>query len=193
MSIESLTEMFYKSVDKMTNNLTVMTADHRYIHEGLAFTFPSDTGAINASAAYSLSLITPADSVKKYVHFRPLNYATTANITSISIREDDTATGGSIATAINRNRNSKNTSKAVLTYGVTAGGAGTLVFLDVVGAGSSVQTRTGGSAGAGEEIVFKPNTKYTITFTNIGSSTATTVYYNFMWYEEEKKLSDHIQ
>lgn len=170
--------------DKFTNFLTWITSDHRYIHEGKGFSLIDDTGSIAAAGAYSFAFTTP-DKTVAYVHLRPAKYLASANITTFTIAEGSTVTGGSAVTPINLNRNSKKTSKMTWLKGVTVSAAGTTIFRDTTGLAGGPSSSTGGGDKTSEERVLKPNTTYSVTFANIGSVTASTSYFDIFWYEED--------
>ena len=99
--------------DKYTGFHTQIDGDHRYIHEGLAFSYLGTTGELSAAAKYAITIKTPVDTSGVYVHLRPAKFSATANTISITIAEGSTTTGGSAVIPFNRNRNSANVSKAV--------------------------------------------------------------------------------
>lgn len=172
-------------VDLFTGFITQITGDHRYIHEGKAFSYIGNTGALTAgSGTYSLSILTPVDTSKIKIHFRPSKLCATANTMLLTVADGSTVTGGTAAIPLNRNRNSTNVSKVVLTAGVTVSVAGTTIEQDAVGGGTNPSTNQGGAAGANQEIVLKPGTTYSIKIDNIGSVTASTGYFELFWYEE---------
>lgn len=188
MSTPRLTELFEENKDKFTGFQTSMGADHRYIHEGIAFSLVGDTGAISAAGTYALTFITPPAAEGLYIHLRPAQFATTANTTTFTISEGATNSGTTAASSFNRNRNSSNVSK-LTTYKATTVSGGTAIYQDMSGGGSSPTTRAGGAGSGSElEIILKPATTYSLVFANVGASTATTAYYTIYWYEEKKGL-----
>lgn len=171
--------------DKLTGFLTQITGDHRYIHDGKAFTYVGNTGSLTAgTGTYSVSIHTPIESSGKKIHFRPVKFSATANTMLLTITEASTITGGSAVTPINRNRNSSIVSESVVKAGVTVSVAGTTVYQEAVGGGSNPSNNKGGSGGANQELVFKPDTEYTVKIDNIGATTASTGYFELFWYEE---------
>ena len=172
--------------DKFTGFHTQITGDHRYIHDGLAFSYLGTTGSLAAAAKYAITIKTPIDTSGVYIHLRPAKFSATANTMSMTIAEGSTTTGGSVAATFNRNRNSNKASKVVLTAGVTVSAAGTMIERDVVGGGSNPSNNEGGAGGANQELVLKPDTLYSIEIVNIGATTASTGYFEIFWYEEAK-------
>jgi len=172
-----------KAIDKLTGFLTFLTGDHRYIHEGLAFVYSSSTGSLAESAAYSISIKTPPKTSGIKIHFRPTSIVSTANTLRTLLNEGTTVSSGAAVEMINLNRNSTNKSKATVLVGATSTG-GTQIAQHVIGGGSNPSSAAGGNTESNAERVLKPDTQYTITFTNIGASTATVCYYELFWYEE---------
>lgn len=172
-------------LDRFTTFGVGITGDHHYIHEGKGYVVCGKTGSIAAGASESISLKTPPRLSGKMVHFRPTTYSSTANALAIEIIQNAVTTGGTKVTPRNMNGNRKSQSLVEVFTGATVsvqGNEGT-IFIDSVGSGGT-SNRGGGSGGADEERVLKPDTTYQITFTNIGSTTATVGYYTIFWYEE---------
>lgn len=181
---ERLTELIELASDSFTHFQTGISGDHRYIHEGKAFSIIGNTGSVASGSSYSLAIKTPVDTSVAYIHLRPAITAATTNVTSVTVAEGSTITGGSAVVPINLNRNSINKSKVKCTAGVTVSAAGTTIYQDIFGAGGATPARAGGSSGAEHERVLKPDTIYSITFTVIGATTASTAYFDVWWYEE---------
>ena len=80
--------------------------------------------------------------------------------------------GGTAAKPRNLNRMAAAASLVVATTAATLTTAGATIFKDAVGSGGA-SNRSGGGAASGEERVLKPDTVYSITFTNTGATTAT--------------------
>lgn len=172
--------------DKLTGFHTQITGDHRYIHDGRAFSYIGTTGSLDAADKYAISIKTPVDTSGVYVHLRPAKFSATANTMSLTVAEGSTTTDGSTVVPFNRNRNSANVSKAVVTAGVTVSVSGTVIERDVVGGGSNPSNNEGGAGGANQELVLKPDTLYSIEIANIGETTTSTGYFEIFWYEEAK-------
>lgn len=180
-----MSKLLAPMIDYFTGFITQITGDHRYIHEGKAFSYIGNTGSLTAgSGTYSLSILTPVDTSGIRLHFRPLKLGATANTMLMTVAEGSTVTGGSVVVPFNRNRNSSNISKSVLTAGVTVSAEGSIRSQDAVGGGTNPSTNQGGAAGANQELVLKPNTTYSIKIDNIGSVTASTGYFELFWYEQ---------
>jgi len=170
--------------DKFTRFLTFITGDHRYIHEGLAFAYSSSTGSLAESAAYSIYIKTPPKTSGITIHFRPTSINSTANLLRGVLLEGTTVSGGAATEMVNLNRISKNASKAIVYVGVTTSG-GTQIAQYVVGGGANPSSASGGNTESNAERILKPDTTYSLTFTNIGATTATVCYYELFWYEEK--------
>jgi len=171
--------------DFWTGFLTTINSDHSYIHEKKAYVLIGVTGSIAAAGVEHISFKTPAMPAGKIIHFRPAKLSSTANALAISMTQSAVMTGGTAATPQNLNRNAPNKSEVKVFTGATlstAGNEGT-IYQDAVGSGGE-SNRVGGDSAGGEERVLKPDTMYSITFTNIGAVTATAGYYTLFWYEE---------
>lgn len=174
--------------EAFTQYLPVIQSDHAYIHQGLAFTYIGTTGSLAAAATTSIEFTTPTVASGKFIHFRPTFLSSSENYLTMSLKEASTATGGADvkSSIFNRNRNSATASAfQTLKTGVTVSVAGTEIDLVTTGVGGGTANNAGGSGGGSqEELLLKQNTKYTITFTNAGSVTATIGVYKLFWYEE---------
>ena len=104
--------------ESLTGFCAGITSDHAYIHQGLAFSLPFNTGSLNAAASYKLSLMTPGAGT--YIHFRPAVFASTANHATMKIYEGSVNSDGTAVWPFNRNRNSTNVSAVTCKAGVTA-------------------------------------------------------------------------
>lgn len=166
--------------ENFTGFLTNISGDHRYIHEGKAFTAIINTGSI--SAAYRIGFTTPTVASGKYVHYRPIGITTSANYVDVVLTEADSFSSGSTVTPFNRNRNSATTSSMqTFSSGVTSTPAGTVVDRIGIGTAGNPVALAGGGRGSEHELVLKPNTSYVYTLTPSG---ATTVNFTMFWYEE---------
>jgi hypothetical protein len=159
-------------------------SDHAYIHLGKAYVVCGTTASIAAAGVEHISFKTPP-STGKAIHFRPTTFSSTANSLSVTITEGAVMTSGTKATPQNLNRFYSNTSTVTVNTGatLTTAGIGGVIFLASVGSGGA-SNRSGGEGGAAEERLLKPDTTYSITFTNTGASTATVGTYTLFWYEE---------
>lgn len=187
--VNKLESIFLGAFERFTKFLTIIQADHAYIHEGIAFTYLGTTGTLAASATTSIEFTTPSVASGKYVHFRPTFLSSSANYMTMSLNEGSTTTGGgSVLTDIkNRNRISTKTSvMQTLKTAVTVSAAGAQIETLATGVAGGVTSSSGGqSGGANEELILKQNTIYTMTFANSGTVTATVGIYKLFWYEEE--------
>lgn len=184
MSNSFITQTLEWVSDKFTRFFTQISGDHRYIHEGKAFSVIGNTGSIAAGNSYVVSITTPPKE-RAYIHIRPAIVGASANVTSVTIAEGATVTSGSATIPVNLNRNSKKVSYVTARLAPTVSVAGgTTIYQEIIGTGGATPARAGGSGGAEHERVLKPNTTYTITFTVIGATTASTAYFDIWWYEE---------
>jgi hypothetical protein len=166
--------------ENLTGYMGTIDSDHAYIHKGIAFTSFITTPAI--TAAYRIGFKTPTVASGKYIHWRPIGITSSADYVSITMTEDDSYTGGTANTPMNRNRNFSTVSVMQdVKYGVTSTPAGTVVSLGGIGSAGNPTAKTGGGNGAAEELLLLPNTSYVITLVPEGSTVCTLALF---WYEE---------
>ena len=176
-------DSFLKALDKLTGFFTMITGDHRYIHEGKAFT--SIISATGVSSAYRIAFKTPAVTANKMIHWRPSFLSTSANYCAFVMTEGDTYTSGTANVPINRNRflvssgdQKWNSRMQAVAYGVTSTPAGTVVESAGYGTAGIPTSTAGGSGGEVNELVLKPDTVYVITITPAG---ATDIVLKMLW------------
>jgi hypothetical protein len=184
---ERTTAILEGARDDLAGFIAVSDNDHKYIHEGYGFSIIGNTGALSAAASWYISFRTPIATSGRFIHLRPAILSSTANLLLMQVHEGSLATVGTAATPINLNRNKQASipSKVVATTNATSVTDGTAILQMAVGA-AGTGNASGGGGGAGLERVLKPDTLYTIKFTNIGTATATTGYFDIYWYEELK-------
>jgi hypothetical protein len=186
MSQERTTEILDKAQDKFAYFLGVSDNDHKYIHEGKAFSIRGNTGALTAgSGVYYLTFTTPVLGAGRYIHLRPVALFATANIMLTEIHEGSTVgTAGAAAIPQNLNRNSGRKAMTTVTVGsgTVVDGAQIVQYISGAGGGGNA---TGGGTGTVAERVLKPGTVYTVKISNIGASTASTGYFELFFYEED--------
>jgi hypothetical protein len=181
----ALETVFKRAFERFTGFLSVIQSDHAYIHQGIGFMYNGTTSSLSASSSTSIEFTTPTN---KYIHYRPTMMTSSANYLTASLKEASTTTGGSsvLSSILNRNRISTTASTMqTLKTGVTVSVAGTEIDFMATGVNGGGSSEFGGSTGSEQEIILKQNTKYTITFTNSGTVTATIGTYQLFWYEEE--------
>lgn len=183
-----IVELFKNALDKFTGFVTQISGDHRYIHEGKAFSLIG-TATINDGATLKFSFTTPNTDIntkKKYIHWRPAGITTSAAGLGYRLYRGSTSiSGGSSVTAQNKNHNSLNVSQITnIMQGATAT-EGTLVQAMNYGTSGNPVAASGGSGSADHEIVLAPNTAYTINLINLGGANSV-VTWDFFWYEEDK-------
>ena len=173
-------------VDALTGMLCSIGSDHAYIHLGKGYILAGQTASIASGGVEHISFKTPPKvNGGKTIHFRPAKISSTANSLSVTIIEGAVMTSGTKATPQNLNRFKPNASTVEAYTGATlsVAGNGGIIYIDSVGSGGA-SNRFGGDSASGEERVLKPDTMYSITFTNTGAATATTGTYTLFWYEE---------
>ena len=173
---------------KLTNTFEQFTGavkqienDHAYIHQGKYWTRTTKfTLATGASIKFTLQT-----NSEKEIHYRPMNIRTSADKLSGFFYEGSSgASGGTVLTTSNRNRQSTNTTDVVLTQGVTVTTNGTQISeLYIPGATGVGGVRTGDDLSGNNEWVLKADTLYTILLTN-DSEGDNVVFIEFQWYEE---------
>lgn len=180
MSEPRTTQILENFSEDLTGYAGVISTDHAYIHDGIAFTAILSTGSI--SSAYRIGFTTPTVASGKFIHWRPLAITSSADYVDIQLTEGDSFTGGATVTPINRNRLSSGTSvMQSFKNGVTSTPAGTVIQATGIGVSGNTVSQAGGGSGADQELVLKQNTSYVITVTPDG---ATTVRASLFWYEE---------
>lgn len=172
-------------LDQFTGFTIGISGDHAYIHKGKGYVINGVTASLASGASESISFKTPAATTGKMIHFRPTRVSSRANSASVTMIEGAVTTSGTKQTPQNLNRNKPNASLVDVYTGATisvAGTGGTIYYSEVGSGGAS--DRGGGSDGSNEERVLKPDTTYSITFTNTGAATASVSSYTLFWYEE---------
>jgi hypothetical protein len=172
----------YYTADPLTGALITIDTDHHQIHEGDYFTFSTKI-TITPSGTYNFVFQTPASS-SATIHYRPANIVSSADKLDILFYEGCSTSGGTVATAQNRNRISTAVSTFVVAYNVTVTSSGTLFNTSYIpGATGIGGSRSGGEIGAINEWILKHSTNYCGRLIN-GSTTDNTVLVIITWYEE---------
>jgi hypothetical protein len=172
-------------LDNLTQMQAVIQSDHAYIHLGKGYILCITSGSIAAAGVEHISFKTPPVTSGKVIHFRPAAFSSRANSLSVTMTEGAVMTDGTLQTPQNLNRFKANQSKVEARTGatLTTAGTGGVIFDEEVGTGGA-SNRSGGGSGSQEERLLKPDTMYSITMTNTGSSTATVAKLSLFWYEE---------
>ena len=169
-------------LDSSSGAMVAMSEDHHDIHDGWGYVLNGNTASIAAGSAEHISFRTPVAS-KAIIHFRAPSVASTANSLSVTMTDGAIMSNCTAATPLNCNRLLKDASSVIVTTAATLTSAGAkILFLAAAGSGAP-SNQVGGSIAGHNERVLKPDTMYSITFTNIGSTTATVAYYQLSWYE----------
>lgn len=166
-------------IDTRENCQSVNTTDNYYIHHGQMYTLPFYTASIAAGSAESISFTTPAGSS---IRFKPIKFSAVANIVQVAVTEGAVMSSGNAATPRNQNRLKDDASGVVIATAATLTTAGTALYYDGVGAGTGATENE--ESGMSQELMLKPSTTYSITFSNVGATTATVVYYTLRWIEK---------
>lgn len=180
----TLTEIALEKQEDLTKYQGVISSDHAYIHDGIAFTAIIEV--TDVSAAYDIAFTTPSVASGKFVHWRPIGITSSANYVDIKLREGDAFTGGSTVTPINRNRLAVNTSDMqTFVTNATVAPSGTIIQQTGIGTSGNPVAVSGGGAGAEQELVLAQDTDYVVTLT---PDDTTTVVLSLFWYEEDAGL-----
>lgn len=126
---------------------------HSEIHEGDAYTI-SMVVALTAGTTFNCIFTTPAN--PKRVHFF-FDCRTAGNGITTTFYEGASITGGTPATAINRNRNVTTTAGLTIAHSPTVSGNGTQIFTTYLDA---TKQSGGSSAHSTDEFILKPSTVY---------------------------------
>lgn len=154
------------------------TTDAYYAHQGKMYVVPFYTASKAAAAAESVSFKTP---VKGKIFLKPVKAAAVANTLLVTITEGAVMSSGTVKTPQNMNRNKGNDSLVEVYSAATLTTSGTVLDYDSVGSGTGALQNE--DAGLSREFELKADTMYSITFTNIGASTASVFYYVIRWIE----------
>jgi hypothetical protein len=163
--------------ERVTNAFPVITTDHGFIHEGIAYTL---SGSVTVDGSWSLALTTPAD---KYIHFKPVGISASGGPVTVTLVEAPTFSGGSNATPRNRSRIYADAAAVTCKTGVTPSG-GTVIFTGIIPSSTSGSQRIGATSEAAEEWVLKLSTVYVLTLVEAATGTVLCGY-DLFWHEEE--------
>lgn len=145
-------------IESISGNRAGIGPEHERIHSGYHFTATHEV-TVGTSTAVTVMFTTPDASVG-YIHFVMSVEADKAVDWELS--ESPNATGGTVLTAQNNNRNSSITNPfTTLTHTVTYTSSGTLLEGHIQGT-NLPQAKTGGDAEARNEWLLLPSTKYLI-------------------------------
>ena len=187
-----LTEIAIAEQEGLTGFKTVISSDHAYIHDGIAFTGIINTGSI--SGAYNIAFTTPSIASGKFIHWRPIGITTSADYVSVVMTQDETFSNGTGVTPVNRNQAFaavhpiEAASQIIdMVKGATCTPSGIELVNTGIGTSGNPAARAGGGAGADEELVLIPDTGYCITLT---PDSATIVTLALFWYEENRGFDD---
>ena len=168
-------------IDASTRALEVIDYAHHEIHSGSHFYIQGYLVLASGASAYS-KLVTP--DTGKWVHF--IFNIRSSGITTTYLDEDAVgATGGTVMTPINNNRNSSSASALVFTAGVTNATSYTTRLENDKWGAEGFKEVTGGGSGRDDELVLKQNTTYLRTF--ISESDDNIIQFKASWYEHEDK------
>ena len=165
--------------DPLNSGLATIEIEHFEIHEGHHF-FVSEVQAILANTTINYVLEVGA----KPIHFVYSVIGNDAGISGTTYRGVTASSDGTLVAIHNNNEVSANTSTGVLRLNpvsFSTSGA-TLLRPFRAGTGGTPATRTSGSVNRVSEVILKANTKYSLSVTNLSSST-NNVSIDMSWYE----------
>lgn len=167
--------------DRFTDGKRIITTDHSYIHDGIAFSVTGIFTSVANGATVNYAFKTPTVASGKYIHLKYKEIQSIGNKTKVDFYEKPTnaPTNGSDVAVVNRRRvgtpavSSMQAFKSAMTLDLT--GATTL---------DSEQFATSVPRTLDLECVLKPDTWYIRQFTNSSGSAADISFFEF-WYEED--------
>ena len=164
------------SQDAMTNAITTIAYEHHEIHAGSHYYVQGFSTVASGDSIY-FSVTTP--NTTKWLHM--VFDLTSSGAMSVYTYEGATVTGGTAVTPLNNNRNSSDTSLAILKANPDITSAGTVLDSAYVGAGQ----KGSGFDERNRELILKQNSTYLF----IMKSGAATNYINYTgeWYEHTNK------
>ena len=133
-----------KSIDQTTKQISQISSDHRYIHEGKAFIVNETFSALAASGVVNIGITTPAYT-SKYIHWRPSVISSSANVIRAELFEDTAYTAGDEIIPINKHRSSSTEPTVVLRRGVTAASPDKLAIVSAKAGGGFTNQPAGDS------------------------------------------------
>ena len=170
------------TIDKTTNNLSVVDHTQCAVHNGHYFYMESYIELDNTDEFY-VKLVTP--DTTEWSHLQWTIKSSGILTTELYEGASGGMTGGSGATPLNANRNSDNTSSLVITSGVTAPtDTGTTISKVKVGS-TGWKTVVGGGSDPAYEIILKQNTTYCRKF--LSGSDSNVISFRASWGEHTNK------
>jgi hypothetical protein len=151
-----------RKFDKYAHAVTIITENHRLIHDGMFFTAFHRNAAVAAAGTLDVLFSVPANT---YPHFQLLEITLDGGTVTYDMYEDTvTSADGTALVGYNRNRNSIIVPDMTLFHTPTVTDAGTILdSLNFPSAGNKVAIFDETTHG---EWVLKPSTKYLLRFTN---------------------------
>ena len=149
-------------VDDLVNSWTVVDYPHHKVHEGKYFS--ADYYDDNVANNGYVDILINASGILHTTMLVSVGGACTVNL----YESPTDVTGGTDVTVISRNRNYSNPPKAVVKHSPTVNDAGSTVLgTRYIPGGNNVQTRIGGEARNGTELIFKTGESYLLRVQNL--------------------------
>lgn len=179
MSLARLVEMVTKSLDGVSNAITVIDYAHHEIHSGSHFKAGYQDITMSTNDIIYLCFTTPDTTT--WMHW--VLTAQTTGAATIELYEAPTLSAeGTAVTPLNRNRNSAKVSAMVVKHTPTVTSPGTKISEKWVGSVGFKET-TGGESRGGSELILKQNTQYLIKLTANADTIKCAI--GGDWYEHE--------
>mgnify|MGYP003126151019 FL=1 len=165
---ESVSDEELKKFDKYAHAVTVISSQHRLIHDGMFFSGWFRNATLASGSKLYLGISVPAST---YPHMQVVQVTADEGGLEVELYENSTYSGGSAVTMVNRNRNSSKTLSTSVVSAPTVTTEGTLIDFHILpeqGAGGHSGVNTKEEFG---ELALSSSTDYLIAVDN---TTATT-------------------
>ena len=169
-------------IDSVTYAIETIDYTHHEIHSGSHY-YVQGHILMDDLDVMRIKMVTP--DTEKWLHFIFKINSTGICHTTLDEAASGGMTGGANVVPINNNRNSTNTSGAVLTSGVTAATGYVLRLEDDQWGAAGFKENIGGGGGREDELMLKQNTTYLRTFTS--GADGNIVQFKASWYEHTNK------
>lgn len=168
-------------VDTITHSLQTIDYTHHTIHDGSHYYY---TNCVSVDSGLTQEYMIETPDTTEWSHF--VFDIDGLGITEILIYEGSDATGTTLQTVFNSNRNSINTATTMIYKDISDSGTtdGTLIYCYKSGSATN-QTRTNSTANHEEEIILKQNTKYLLRVNSTTNSNLINVHLS--WYEHTNR------
>lgn len=170
-------------IDGPTHTVPTIGYIHHEIHNGNGYKFDINTADLDSEGdnnALHIKIVTPNTAV--WGHLTYIVWASGAAEFSLTEAPSGGASGGDAGTAINRHRNSNNSSVMTITTDDTAPTGGTEIHHEKLGSGKNKVASSGEDR---EEFILKQNATYSFRMTS--ETNAISAQMTLNWYELQSK------